>query len=732
MIGGTILVGAVGWHPACARDRPRHGVDSASMAKPSRRHPPASAKTAASAKTPAPTAPRQSSWLALAVFAIALAVRWLYLYQASDAPTFAVPIVDAAAYDQLARELATTGVLGKGFFWQSPLYPLFLALVYAASGTLLTAKLLQTALGALTCALVFLLGERLLGRREGLIAAAITAFYGPLIYFETELVAAGLAALFSVLLVGAWLAAEARPDLVRGLLLGFCSILAVLTRPTFLLPVLAGAVWLLLHARRTAGVRRLGAGLALGFLPLALGVAAAGARFADYPSFLPASGGLNLYIGNHPEACRLLNTRLGHDWRRLVEEPRRAGISGLGPESRYFYHRALANAAAAPSDFLAGLGAKTLRLLSARELPRNTDLYLFREDSALLAASVWKLGRFGFPFGLLLPLVVAGFFSRQLAWQLWLFLAAAGLALVLVFVSARYRVELVPISSLPAAAGVLALGRSWRPALAAIAALGVAVVSGPFCEEGLNYRAELCYALGFERSARGDLAGGIADYRQAVALDPALAEAHGDLGRLLLGRGDVAGAASHLEQAVRLAPGIAADHELLAEVLLRLGRVAESTTQLEHVVVLEPERAEIRFQLGELLVRLGRRGEALGHLQAVLVARPDWPPVLARLGWVLATAPEPELRDGAQALVLTRRANDLTGNRHPIFLDALAAAQAENGAFAEAAHTEERALAAIPPGGDATVAPQLRGRLELYRAGRPYRDETTATPRGAP
>lgn len=697
------------------------------MAKPTRRRAATSDPSAPGQPSPHPTFS-----LALAVFAVALAIRLLYLYQTSDAPTFAVPIVDAAAYDQLARELAQTGTLGKGFFWQSPLYPLFLAAIYAASGSILTAKLLQAVLGATTCALTFLLGERVLGKKEGLIAGGITAFYGPLIYFEIDLVAAGLAAFFSVLLVMAWLAAETRPDLRRGFLVGLCSILAVLTRPTFLLPVLAGATWLIFRSRRSGEARRLGAGLALGFLPLAFATAAVGARVADFPSFLPASGGLNFYIGNHPEACRLLNTRLGYDWQRLVEEPRRAGVAGFGPESRYFYRRALENAFEAPGKLLAGLGMKALRLLSSRELPRNSDLYLFREDSTLLVATVWKLGKFGFPLGLLLPLAAVGFFSRKLPWQIGLFLAASALALVLVFVTARYRVELVPILSLPAAAGVLALGRSWRSVLLFAAALLLAVVPGPFCEEGLNYRAELRYALGFERAARGDAEGALADYREAVTLDPGLAEAHSNLGRLLLERGDVAGAASHLAHAARLEPGVVADHELLGGVLLRLGRLEESTTQLEHVVALAPERAEIRFQLGELLVRLGRRREALEHLRAVHLARPDWPPVLARLGWVLATAPEDDLRDGTEALALTRRASELLDDRHPLFVDAWAAAQAEVGRFEEAARTVEYALGLMAGSGDAATLEQLRGRLALYRAGRPYRDDTAATPRGAP
>jgi hypothetical protein len=58
-----------------------------------------------------------------------------------------------------------------------------------------------------------------------------------------------------------------------------------------------------------------------------------------------------------------------------------------------------------------------------------------------------------------------------------------------------------------------------------------------------------------------------------------------------------------------------------------------------------------------------------------------------------------------------------TARRDAGALDALAAAQAASGAFTAAVSTVQEALGAT---GDPALAAELRARLELYRAGRPY------------
>jgi hypothetical protein len=65
--------------------------------------------------------------------------------------------------------------------------------------------------------------------------------------------------------------------------------------------------------------------------------------------------------------------------------------------------------------------------------------------------------------------------------------------------------------------------------------------------------------------------------------------------------------------------------------------------------------------------------------------------ILNNLAWILATFPDPSLRDGRNAVVLAERANSLAENKNPAILRTVAAAHAELGNFALALQHAERA-----------------------------------------
>ena len=65
------------------------------------------------------------------MFAVALAVRVLHVWQISAGPFFDLPMGDAADFHAWALELAGGEWLGEGVFYRAPLYPYFLGAVYA-------------------------------------------------------------------------------------------------------------------------------------------------------------------------------------------------------------------------------------------------------------------------------------------------------------------------------------------------------------------------------------------------------------------------------------------------------------------------------------------------------------------------------------------------------------------------------------------------------------------------
>ncbi len=530
---------------------------------------------------------KRGPWLGLGILAFALAVRLVYLYESAENPSFRLPTVDSQAYDHLARTYAQGQGISPHFFWQPFFYPLFLSGVYWLSHcSIVTAKVLQVLLGALTCVLAYRLGRMVFGRSVGVLAGLMTALYGPLIFFEGELLASGWAAFWSVLLVQLFLTVGYRRKLWLCFVLGACGALSIISRPTFLPFFVGGSLWLTLtFSRVPRPARSLAAGLLTllaGFSLVAAPVAWQCARVTGRPRLLPSSGGINLYIGNNPNVCDTLTARPGSDWNRLAALPFRLGITDMWDQSRFFGRRVWAYALSDPLGFAAGLGRKSLQFLNSREIPRNVDVYVFTKWSWVLRSLVWKAGGFGFPFGVALPLAVVGllYFRQQVPAPLWLFLLLYPLAIILVFVSARYRVAVVPVVLVAAAAGLSATLRmfrnqQWRWVVIAVGcAAGVLLVSslpGPFCEEQPNFEAELYRYLADAQAQRGQHHEAVALYSDALRLNPESPEAHCNLGNTLVLLGKFDQAVAHYREALRLKPDFTAVHRNLATVLQQRG-----------------------------------------------------------------------------------------------------------------------------------------------------------------
>lgn len=574
-----------------------------------------------------------------AVFVTALLVRLVYLWEGSKSPAFAAPVVDSDTYDRLASAFAAGSGLTVEFFWQPLLYPLFLSAVYVVgNSSMLVARLLQLVLGAATCALTYRLGRNVFDRPSGAVAGTITAFYGPLIFFDLELLAAGWACFWSVVLLLALLWARRVRSGPACFAWGACAALAVLTRPTFLPFVVAAGLWLVGSMWRAgADRRRLAAvaGLVLaGFALPALPAALASRTHSGRLSILPASGGINLYIGNNAQADRTVAIRPGWHWQQLTRLPERAGVVHKKDTSRYFRGEFADYVRNDPAGFLRGLGAKTGQFASSRELPRNVDVYVQREWSQVLAFTTWKAGSIGFPFGLLLPLALCGLIMRcrQVPVPILLFLLLYPAAVVFVFVSARYRAPVVPVLAVVAGAGAVALLRAMRErrfdrlALAAglvAVALAASGLPGPFPQESTDHRAELDYLVGSRALNQGDLDHAVLLLGQALERVPEHIEAHNMLGLAHYRQGRPDLAVRHFERALAHEPGFVTARDNLAGTLAHMGDLDGALREFRTAIEQAPYDADLHVRCSRVLAARRDYAAALQHLERALELGPD-------------------------------------------------------------------------------------------------------------
>ena len=103
-------------------------------------------------------------------------------------------------------------------------------------------------------------------------------------------------------------------------------------------------------------------------------------------------------------------------------------------------------------------------------------------------------------------------------------------------------------------------------------------------------------------------------YERALELDPGLADAHVNLGRLLHFAGERGRAEAHYRDAVRLAPDDPTPHFNLGVLLEEQGRREEAVHAYGQAVSRDPDFADAHCNLGLLLESLGRTHDAMRHL----------------------------------------------------------------------------------------------------------------------
>jgi hypothetical protein len=106
--------------------------------------------------------------------------------------------------------------------------------------------------------------------------------------------------------------------------------------------------------------------------------------------------------------------------------------------------------------------------------------------------------------------------------------------------------------------------------------------------------------------------------------------------------------------------------------------------------------------------------------RAVLTRAPGSSVALNNLAFLLATAPDPALRDGAQAVNYAQQACALTGHTNAATLTTLAAAYAEAGRFEDAVAAAQRACQLAAAYAQPALLEQNLRLLDLYRRKQPY------------
>lgn len=251
-----------------------------------------------------------------------------------------------------------------------PLYPLFLASLYAATGndknSYLVVAPVQSLLMVCAIALLIAIARRFFGDGPALIAGVLGLLYQPyLFYLPTQMISETL--YLTLLLLAAYLLTRRSVHRLTCLMGGFGMLGAViLTRANavFLVPVALGWAW-----QTLSGVGGRWKKMLLLLVCLSLPLAPWWARNAmTFDRFIPFStnGGLNFYLG-HNEGYRLSpDLSEGVDY-AIFDRLVRGGYSEIEAD-RELYTRGLSYARSRPAETCANLLRKAIVVFSVTTL----------------------------------------------------------------------------------------------------------------------------------------------------------------------------------------------------------------------------------------------------------------------------------------------------------------------------------------------------------------------------
>ncbi len=686
---------------------------------------------------------RRTVVVLLAIYAAAWVLRFLYVRHLEASPLTEVPMLDELYHVEWADALAGGDWIGTEAFFRAPLYPYFLGFAFVLfKGSHFAARILQISYGALIPIATYFLGRRVFGARVGTVAAVVAAIYPFFIYFDHEFLIVSLIVLLDLVLLLALLRADDVPSWGRWVLAGAVMGLSAIARPNILIFAPLVLVWIWLGARKEKQALPVGkptkdrvtllrgrtslATTLLRFAVFVLGVVLVVGpitmrNHALSKDFVPiaSQGGVNFFIGNNAESdgASAVIPSIGETWRyedavRIAEfDARRA----LKPSevSDHWYRKGRAFILGTPGAAAKLYVEKFVRFWNSHELANNKDIYHFGRMSPIFRGLSWL------HFGVIAPLGFLGMWvwtrKRRGSLLMTFFVVSYMSGVILFFVNARFRLPVVAVMVLFAAAGAAWLIERFakRETRAfAVGAVAVAVLAFllnfDFYPTQRGERSQTYYTIGLARGWQGRYQEAIEHYRHAIELSPGYARAYHQMGLTFeqLERDDEALEA--YRTAAGLDPGFASPFNNIGILHWEKGEHEEAARWFAQALTIDPYLAKAHYNLAMMMVNLDDLEVAEDHFKSAVIADRGFKEAWNSLGRLFEQTDRPPRAIDAytRAVMLDPSYTEARNN--------LAIVLARTGQYEEALMELEEARRRDPDNAD--VLANIRQVRELVRA----------------
>lgn len=239
------------------------------------------------------------------------------------------------------------------------------------------------------------------------------------------------------------------------------------------------------------------------------------------------------------------------------------------------------------------------------------------------------------------------------------------------------------------------------------------------------------YALGHVLAQTGNYTGAISAYQSAIAC----VWFNGDKAKMYEGLGDAYkalgqddDAISAYQNSLELFPGEADVQYHLAQCFSESGQPDQAMAYYQDAIHADPDYLNAHLDLAMLLARKGREAEAIPEYRKVIELDTNIVIALNNLAWIRATAADPQLRNGREAVPLAERACERTKFQQAFFIGTLAAAYAEAGRYQDAAAAAKKAHDVALAHGEQTIADRNAQLAKLYQSGQAFHMDAQPSP----
>jgi Tfp pilus assembly protein PilF len=123
----------------------------------------------------------------------------------------------------------------------------------------------------------------------------------------------------------------------------------------------------------------------------------------------------------------------------------------------------------------------------------------------------------------------------------------------------------------------------------------------------------------------GKIQNAVAEYEEALKIEPFLAEPHNNLGTILIRSGRLPEAIAHYEQALRIKLDYPEAQNNLGLALMGVGEFDAAVQHLKAAIQLNPNYGEAQYNLAVVLANQGRTNEAILQLERAVEVEPNRP-----------------------------------------------------------------------------------------------------------